>query len=209
MNCRIAEDFFCTVSPSCCTSAGSCDSAVCTRLLTLTVSMSGLVPEREADGQRVAAVIAAVRLHVDHLVDADDLRLDRLRDGALHHLRRGTGVGGGDRHLRRHDVGKLRHRNAQHRQHAGDRDDDRDDDRQPRPADEDGGDHRRLPAGRVAQRRAGWPGHHRPDPAARAGCRPAPPSAPSVRPLSTATVTGVAWPSCTRVCCTLLSAPTT
>ncbi len=45
--------------------------------------MSGIGAEREADGQRIAAVIAAVGLHVDHLVDADDLRLERLRDGLL------------------------------------------------------------------------------------------------------------------------------
>ena len=32
---------FCTVRPSSCTSGGNCDSAVCTRLLTFTTSMSG------------------------------------------------------------------------------------------------------------------------------------------------------------------------
>ena len=40
----IADERFCTVSPCCCTSVGNCESALCTRLLTLTVSMSGLVP---------------------------------------------------------------------------------------------------------------------------------------------------------------------
>ena len=100
------------MTPWCCTSGGSCASAVCTRLLTLTVSMSGIGAELEADGQVVAAVIAAGRLHVDHLVDADDLRFERLGDGGFDHRRRGAGVGRGDLHLRRHDVGELRDRDA-------------------------------------------------------------------------------------------------
>src|SRR5690348_14015152 len=36
-----ADDCFFTVTPCFCTSCGSLDSATCTRLLTLTVSMSG------------------------------------------------------------------------------------------------------------------------------------------------------------------------
>ena len=40
----MAEDRFCTVTPLRCTSSGSFGSAACTRLLTLTVLMSGLVP---------------------------------------------------------------------------------------------------------------------------------------------------------------------
>ena len=97
----------------------------------------GIAAELEADGQVVAAVIAARRLHVDHLVDADDLRLDRLRDAGFDDSGGGSGIGGGDLHLRRHDVRELRDRNASHRQRAGDRDDDRDDDRQTRAIDED------------------------------------------------------------------------
>ena len=38
------DDFFFTVTPCRCTSSGRLDSATCTRLLTLTVLMSGLVP---------------------------------------------------------------------------------------------------------------------------------------------------------------------
>src|SRR5208283_3271561 len=107
----------------------------------------GVGAELEADRQRVAAVIAADGFHVDRLVDADDLRLDRLRDGAFHRLGRGAGIGGGDGDLRRHDVGELRDRDARHRQQAGDGDHDRDHHREPRPVDEDGGDHRAvLPA---------------------------------------------------------------
>ena len=40
----MAEERLRTVTPLRCTSGGSLDSACCTRLLTLTVSMSGLVP---------------------------------------------------------------------------------------------------------------------------------------------------------------------
>jgi hypothetical protein len=39
-----ADDLFFTVTPCFCTSLGSFDSAVWTRLLTFTVLMSGLVP---------------------------------------------------------------------------------------------------------------------------------------------------------------------
>ena len=101
----------------------------------------GIGSQLEADGQRVAAVVAAVGLHVDHLVDADDLRFQRLRDRRLHHRGGCARVAGGDRHLRRHDVGKLRDRDAQQRQDARKRHQDGEDDRQPRAIDEDGGYH--------------------------------------------------------------------
>jgi hypothetical protein len=44
MNCRIAADRLITVRPCSWTACGSCGIAVCTRLLTLTVAVSGLVP---------------------------------------------------------------------------------------------------------------------------------------------------------------------
>ena len=40
----MADDRFCTVTPLRCTSCGKRLSAACTRLLTLTVLMSGLLP---------------------------------------------------------------------------------------------------------------------------------------------------------------------
>ena len=46
----------------------------------------GIGAELERGGERIAAVVAADALHVDHLVDADDLRLDRLRDRLVHDL---------------------------------------------------------------------------------------------------------------------------
>ena len=48
----------------------------------------GIGAELERHQQRIAAVIAADALHVDHLVDADDLRLDRLGDRGLDDQRR-------------------------------------------------------------------------------------------------------------------------
>src|SRR6202011_2526246 len=51
----------------------------------------GVRADGEADGEVVTAVIAAGRLHVDHLVDADDLRLERLRHAGLDDGGRGAG----------------------------------------------------------------------------------------------------------------------
>ena len=107
--------------------------------------------EFERPGERVAAVVAADALHVDHLVDAHDLRLDGLGDRGFHHLGRGAGIGRRHRDLRRHDVGVLRDRDGEQRQRTGDRRDDRDDDRQARSVDEDRGEHglrSRWPTGR-------------------------------------------------------------
>ena len=44
MTPKIADDFFLTVMPWRDTSCGSLESAICTRLLTLTVLISGSVP---------------------------------------------------------------------------------------------------------------------------------------------------------------------
>ena len=112
----------------------------------------GIGADREGDVQRVAAVVAAGRLHVDHLVDADDARLDGLRHDGLDHLGAGARIAGRDLNLRRNDVGKLRDRNCFERDQAGKRDDDGNDDREPWPIDEDAGQHGsglRLDLGRL------------------------------------------------------------
>jgi hypothetical protein len=44
----------------------------------------GIGAELKRYRQRVAAVVAAHASHVHHLVDADDLRLNRLSDGRVH-----------------------------------------------------------------------------------------------------------------------------
>ncbi len=87
----------------------------------------GVSAEREGDGERVAAVGGAGRLVVERIVDAHDLLLDGLRHRGLDHLGIGAGIGGGERDLRRHDLGELRHRDLEDRDQARQRDDDRDD----------------------------------------------------------------------------------
>ena len=101
----------------------------------------GIGAEREADDELVAAVVGAVGFHVDHLVDAVDLRLQRLGHGGFHHRRGGAGVARGDLDLWGHDVRELRDRDAGERDQAGQGGDDGDDDRQPGPVDEDGAEH--------------------------------------------------------------------
>ena len=56
----------------------------------------GVGADREGDVERVAAVVAAGRLHVDHVVDADDARLDRLRHRGFDHLGAGARIVGRD-----------------------------------------------------------------------------------------------------------------
>ena len=116
----------------------------------------GVAAQLETDGKIVAAVIAARRLHVDHLVDADDLRLDRLRDAGFDIGGGGARISRGDLDLRRHDVRELGDRDPAQRDQPGDRDDQRDDDREPRPVDKDCRDHGLSPGRRG--RRARRPG---------------------------------------------------
>ncbi len=64
----------------------------------------GIGADVEGHRQRIGAVGGAGRLHVEHLVDAVDLRLDRQRDGVDHRLRACAGIARRDLHGRRHDV---------------------------------------------------------------------------------------------------------
>ena len=119
----------------------------------------GIGAERESDVERVGAVGAAGRLVVDRVVDAVDLRLDRLRDGGLDEFGVGAGIVRRQRHLRRHDVGKLRDGNGEDRQQARERDDDGDDEGEARTVDEDRGDHLAAPASPVTSLAlTTWPG---------------------------------------------------
>src|SRR5262249_47469710 len=93
--------------------------------------------ELEGRGERVAAVVAAHALHVDHLVDTDDLRFDRLRNRGVDYRGGGTGKAGGDGDLRRNDIGVLRKWNRVQRQDAGNRGDDRNDNGERGSIDED------------------------------------------------------------------------
>ena len=68
----------------------------------------GVGAELEGDRQRVAAVRAGGRLHVEHAVDAVDLLLDRLGHRLLDDVGTGAGIEARDLDLRRHDVRELR-----------------------------------------------------------------------------------------------------
>ena len=164
----------------------------------------GIGAELEGGGERVAAVVAAHALHVDHLVDADDLRLDRLGDGRIHDRRIGARIEGRDRDLRRNDVGILRERDRIERQQAGDRGDDGDDDRKPRPVDEDRGEHRlqpRLSACGSGVACTGTPG--------RTACRPSTMTcSPPESPCSTITSVPLSPPGLIRFTAALPSSTT-
>ena len=98
----------------------------------------------EADLQRQRAIAAVDRLHVDHLLDAVDLLLDRRGDGRLDRDGIRAGVGGLDLDDRRDDVRVLRDRQAADHDDAADHGDDRDHDRDDRAVDEEAG-HRLVP----------------------------------------------------------------
>ena len=101
----------------------------------------GVGAQRERDVEGVAAVGTAGGLIVERVVDAVDLLLDRLRDRGLDHFGVGARVVRGQGDLRRHDVRKLGDRNRRNGDDAGQRDDDGDDEGEPRPVDEDAGEH--------------------------------------------------------------------
>src|SRR6185312_8184379 len=89
--------------------------------------------ELKRNDERIAAVIAADALHVDHFVDADDLRLDGLGDGRVHNGPGSAGVDGGNGNLRRNDIRVLCNRDREQGERARNRGHDGDDDRKPRP----------------------------------------------------------------------------
>ena len=90
----------------------------------------------ERNKQRITAVVAGDALHVDHLVDADDLRFDHLRNRGIDHLGGGSGIARRHRNLWGNDVGKLRDRNCEKRNQPGNRRHKRNDNGEPRPVDE-------------------------------------------------------------------------
>ena len=69
----------------------------------------------ERDGQRVRAVVAHLRRHVEHPLDAVDLLLDRRGHGVGHHLGAGAGIGDRDRYARRRDPRILGDRQVRER----------------------------------------------------------------------------------------------
>ncbi len=91
----------------------------------------------EGDRERVGTVGAAVGLHIEHVLDAVDLLLDRQRHGVDDGLGAGAGIARRDLHRRRHHVRILRNRQAE-QSHAADQDhQNRDDVGKNRPLDEE------------------------------------------------------------------------
>ena len=69
----------------------------------------------EGDDELVGAVAGARGLHVEHVLDAVDLLLDRQRDGVGHDPGARPGVGGRDLHGGRGDLGVLGDGQPEHR----------------------------------------------------------------------------------------------
>ena len=92
--------------------------------------------ELEGDAQRHVAVARALRRHVEHVLNAIDLLLDRRRHGFRDHLRVRARVVGRDLDGWRRDLGILRDRKRRKRDHAEERDDNADHAGKNRPVDE-------------------------------------------------------------------------
>ena len=97
----------------------------------------GVRLDAERDAQLHRAVVRVRRLHVQHVVDAVHLLLERCRHRLLDRHGIGPDVIRRDDDLRRDDVGELRDRERSHRHQAADDGDDGDDDRDDRTIDEE------------------------------------------------------------------------
>ncbi len=103
-------------------------------------------PGLEHDADRQRAVAGRLRDHVEHVVDAVDLLLDRRRDRLGDHLGGGARISGVHRHGRGRDLGELGYRQRPERDEADQRHDDRHHARENRPVDEEmGKSHARCP----------------------------------------------------------------
>src|SRR5437879_2290087 len=93
--------------------------------------------ELKGDAERHVAVARALRRHVEHVLNAIDLLLDRRRNRFRYHLRVGAGIGGRDLDRWWRNVRILRNRKRRKRDHADERDDDADDAGKDRPVDKE------------------------------------------------------------------------
>src|SRR5438046_5992755 len=82
--------------------------------------------ELERDAQRHVAVARALRRHVEHVLDAIDLLLDRRRYRFRHHLRIRAGIISCDLDCRRRDIRILRNWKRRKRDNTDERDHDAD-----------------------------------------------------------------------------------
>ena len=100
----------------------------------------GIGAELEGDGQRHQAVGRRLAAHVEHVLDAVDLLLDRRRHGLGDDLRIGAGILRAHHHRRRHDLGIFGDRQHAQREQAGEEDQDREHAGEDRPVDEEFGE---------------------------------------------------------------------
>ena len=107
--------------------------------------------EHDVDLRR--AVAGRLRHHVDHVVDAVDLLLDRRGDGLGHDLGRGARIGGGHLDGRRRDLRKFSDRQRAKRDRADKRQDDRKHAGEDRPVDEEMRKSHSMPHHRRAEAR--------------------------------------------------------
>ena len=127
----------------------------------------GVRADREGDDQGIGAVVRARRLHINHVLDAVDLLLDRQGDGVDEGL--GARAGVARRHLygRRDDIGILGARQLEERDQADQDEHQRDHVGEHRPFDEKARNHGRSPRGFISP-----PGPPRPAPRRPAADRP-------------------------------------
>src|SRR5262249_47626942 len=95
----------------------------------------------EGDGERIAAVAGAGRLHINHVLDAIDLLFNRQGNGVHKRPRAGAGIPRGHLHRRWHYVGILRDRQTIKRDRADNDHQNGDDVGENRPLDEELGNH--------------------------------------------------------------------
>jgi hypothetical protein len=93
--------------------------------------------EVESDGDAEAPVRGGIRGHVEHVLDAVDLILDRRDHCGRDDLRAGARILAGDVDDRRRDLGILRDRQAQERHRPQDHEHDRDHRGKDRPVNEE------------------------------------------------------------------------
>ena len=109
----MSGEFFFTVTPSRRTSSGSFGSAIATRFWTSTCAMSRSVPSAKVTVSCSLPSAVAWLTHVEHVLDAVDLLLERRRDGIADDLGRGAGIAGADDDRRRRDLRILRDRQGE------------------------------------------------------------------------------------------------
>ena len=101
--------------PSRRTSSGRRGVAMATRFWTSTCALSRSVPSLKVMVSDMAPSLGGVGGHVEHVLDAVDLLLERRRDGFGDRLRVSARIGGAHDDGRRRDLGILRDRQARGR----------------------------------------------------------------------------------------------